>query len=148
MHRLPIKHKYNSDLNWMKTSMVYWHFISISRNAEKNFDQHRGRVVWGRFDRQTWGRFGHTPGDVLVWRRFDWTPLIHDGILTAFSMIPRLYNFIYNEIYTNLACYSSQGLQYVLISMVIFCILYTVFIVFPVLCLSCLLCLCVYLYDW
>ena len=33
---------------------------------KKNFDQHRRRFVWGRFDRQTWGRFGHTPGDVLV----------------------------------------------------------------------------------
>jgi len=36
---------------------------------KKNFDQHRGH-----FDRQTLERFGHTPGDVLVWGRFDWTP--------------------------------------------------------------------------
>jgi len=49
----------------MKTSInIYLH--STSRNAEKNFDQHRGRFVWGRFDRLTWGRFGHTPWDVLV----------------------------------------------------------------------------------
>ena len=39
--------------------------------------QQRGRFVWGRFDRLIWGRFGHTHGDVLVWRRFDWTPTRH-----------------------------------------------------------------------
>ena len=45
----------------MKTS----NSINISSHPVmlKNFNQHRGRFVWGRFDRQTWGRFGHTPGD-------------------------------------------------------------------------------------
>jgi len=45
--------------------------------AGKNFDQHWGRFVWGRFDRETWGStlaiHKITPGDVLVWGRFDWT---------------------------------------------------------------------------
>ena len=64
MSRHNINYKYNSDLNWMKTSIniLSPHPVTL----KKNLEQHRGRFVWGRFDRQTWWRFGHTPGDILV----------------------------------------------------------------------------------
>ena len=98
VHRHPcidyIKHKYNSDLNWMKTSINILSLHPV------------GRFVWGRFDRQTWGRFGHTPRDVLVWVRFDWTPpncclapkQIHlKHYLTSFAtnVLPECHNWGY-----------------------------------------------------
>jgi len=48
----------------MKTSI---NILSPHLVMLKNYDQHRGRFVWGCFDRQTWGRFGHTPRTFWFW---------------------------------------------------------------------------------
>jgi len=59
-------------------------------------------------DRQTWGRFGHTPGDVLVWGRFDWTPL-SDMLAADWSIADpefTIYLYIFTVCEIALLCYN------------------------------------------